>query len=360
MSAKTAKLCKLVKDAFGGLLDEYDTSQVFTYRSLASLLRYMETHQYSDKNAQEYQNRVFRPLWDCLDRVNHVDQATKTTKLQLVQGQELLNDALNQLDARYLTNKVYLDFGRLHYGKLSLLIAMIIHGRKCTFFLMLPGTKSLHEAWLDFQTKLTNLTLFNSEDLERLAGPHPDIQVHYGMYKYFRYISENAVPKLTRIVLDVSRKNHIPPANFKFVVVGHSLGGAVANLLAMTLRWSVSPNISVFTFSSPRLGNKGFCELLASPGFKMQRYFRIYNNKDFIASQPPRKRKYLHVDEYLESHNQRIIDYRSVDLQETLPVAVQHLILSASLIVRIWYWHTVFAFRSKDRFKLTQMCEPAD
>jgi pimeloyl-ACP methyl ester carboxylesterase len=174
------------------------------------------------------------------------------------------------------------------------------------------------------------------------------------MYAYSKQVAENALPKLTRIVLDVQRRNHIKPSECRFHVGGHSLGAAAAQLLALGLRWSISPHVGVFTFGASRFGNAGFNRLFLSPELRMRRFFRIYNHDDFIPTLPALRRGYIHLDELMARENTAFPDHRTVDLQAGDASGMSGL----PSFQRTTLAHLTMAFRVKGKFEVARRCGP--
>lgn len=73
--------------------------------------------------------------------------------------------------------------------------------------------------------------------------------------------------------------------NYTFYVTGHSLGGALATLLAIDLKRTFKNiNVIIYTYGSPRVGNKWFVRMFNN-SLKNQSY-RIVNERDFIPQVP--------------------------------------------------------------------------
>jgi len=73
----------------------------------------------------------------------------------------------------------------------------------------------------------------------------------------------------------------------KIVVCGHSLGGALAHLFALSLRTdlpAVVDYVSVYTFGSPRVGNRHFTFLSRN---LLSRCWRVVVSGDLISKLPP-------------------------------------------------------------------------
>jgi triacylglycerol lipase len=82
------------------------------------------------------------------------------------------------------------------------------------------------------------------------------------------------------------------PQNGDLVIVGHSLGGALATLASVRLK-DAGYATTVFTFGSPRVGNSVF-----SAAYKCD-HFRFVNRADIVPHLPPFKvigEQYLHVN----------------------------------------------------------------
>jgi len=80
-------------------------------------------------------------------------------------------------------------------------------------------------------------------------------------------------------------------------VTGHSLGGALATLLALELSSSqMAKNgvifVTMYNFGSPRVGNRRFAEVYNA---KVKDSWRIVNHRDIIPT-VPRLMGYCHVE----------------------------------------------------------------
>jgi triacylglycerol lipase len=106
-------------------------------------------------------------------------------------------------------------------------------------------------------------------DLNTIRMAHPDGgKVHQGFYgEYLKVINDikKAVAK------------HNKKGTKKLWICGHSLGGAMAVLVAMELK----PTGGLYTFGQPRVGNTEFINKIDFP------YFRYVNNNDVVTSVPP-------------------------------------------------------------------------
>jgi triacylglycerol lipase len=100
---------------------------------------------------------------------------------------------------------------------------------------------------------------------------------------------------LNRVWPDINKylKNQTCPVFY----TGHSLGAALATLAA-----SKRPPHAVYTFGSPRVGNKEFVKIV-----KNIKIFRVVNNRDFATTIPSSSIQYTHVGKlYYIAHNNRM------------------------------------------------------
>ncbi|KXN65590.1 alpha/beta-hydrolase, partial [Conidiobolus coronatus NRRL 28638] len=129
----------------------------------------------------------------------------------------------------------------------------------------------------------TNLSnwLFNLDILATNANlkyPYDDAKIHNGFNNM-----ANALYDESRDALDRALQKY---PNFKIVFTGHSLGGALAGLIAYKLAengllyWG---RINVITYGQPRLGNAEFAQYLNS---KPWTYTRVTSYADIVAISP--------------------------------------------------------------------------
>lgn len=96
-------------------------------------------------------------------------------------------------------------------------------------------------------------------------------QAHHGFHESFKAVRDFVVP-----YLDAFRRN-----NQIIVVCGHSLGGAIALLMAEWLRNNLSEDVLLYTYGSPRAGDEAFVK-----GAGALTHHRIVNHNDLIPTVP--------------------------------------------------------------------------
>jgi hypothetical protein len=138
------------------------------------------------------------------------------------------------------------------------------------------GTKSFRNWLSNLQFKLTDLPVTDGKE----------IQVHSG----FNEAVDAIYPQVRLAVLNAVRKY----PSYKLVSTGHSLGGAMATLLAFKvaqegiIRWE---NIKIITFGQPRVGNKAFADYLNSKPLSIA---RVTTKGDLVSTSPGFQSGYYH------------------------------------------------------------------
>jgi len=126
---------------------------------------------------------------------------------------------------------------------------------KSTMWISLKGTTTVEEWTQDLQ--------YHQVSLEN------GVMIHEGFDTICNSILDTVKNSITK---------HNPS---NIVITGHSLGAAIATVLGYHLN-NPSINLQVYTFASPRVGNKKFCEAVSL--FKL---FRYVNTCDIIPTLPP-------------------------------------------------------------------------
>ena len=86
------------------------------------------------------------------------------------------------------------------------------------------------------------------------------------------------------------------PASAKITVCGHSLGAALATLLAFDLGANTSFPVVLYTLASPRVGDLTFSHVF---NHIVQNAYRVYNRLDIVPKVPP-PLMYFHVGDETE------------------------------------------------------------
>ncbi|KAI9293236.1 alpha/beta-hydrolase [Neoconidiobolus thromboides FSU 785] len=105
----------------------------------------------------------------------------------------------------------------------------------------------------------------------------------YKVHRGFKQCSDRLLPMYVNDLRSLLIKNK----NYKLVVVGHSLGGAIGVLSSLMLRQRLGLNdnkLEVFTYGEPRVGDKEFARYLNQQRFTLT---RAVNNNDIVPHLPP-------------------------------------------------------------------------
>jgi len=139
---------------------------------------------------------------------------------------------------------------------------------------------------IQLESDLTDIeVLLASLDPKLFPGVSSGVQVHDG----FR--DEHA--KTASAILGAVKSLMSSKGTKNVVAVGHSLGGALAELdsLFLSLNLPSGTNVTAVTYGTPRVGNPAFASLIDQhvPGFK-----RINNEDDIVPIVPGRFLGYAH------------------------------------------------------------------
>jgi predicted lipase len=113
--------------------------------------------------------------------------------------------------------------------------------------------------------------LFFPKRIKPYENKSTKITVHYGFYLSYTTKAREFIHKIA-----VKEKN--------IVVLGYSLGGAMAMLCAVDLQYNFKCNVECYTFGSPRVGNKYFME---SYNKRVPSTCNFKNGNDIVTHLPP-------------------------------------------------------------------------
>ncbi|XP_058094942.1 uncharacterized protein LOC131240623 isoform X3 [Magnolia sinica] len=131
---------------------------------------------------------------------------------------------------------------------------------------------------------------------ERIGGDfNQEVQVHSGFLSAYDSVM-NRIMSLIKISIGFVDDGLETMPKWHVYVTGHSLGGALATLLALELSSSQMAkcgaiSVTMYNFGSPRVGNKRFAEVYNE---KVKDSWRIVNHRDIIPT-VPRLMGYCHV-----------------------------------------------------------------
>jgi predicted lipase len=129
----------------------------------------------------------------------------------------------------------------------------------------------------------------NWESIRKNTDYCPKCRVHGGFWDQWTPIRERLVKKV--------REAHDKFPDFRLIITGHSLGGAIATLAAADIRkidvdpWYLT-NTELFTFGSPRVGNKHTARFLSKQSTLS---YRVTSLNDPIPNLPFHAFGYWHT-----------------------------------------------------------------
>ncbi|KAG4909771.1 hypothetical protein JHK87_055887 [Glycine soja] len=149
--------------------------------------------------------------------------------------------------------------------------------------------------WKDLRTDL--MLVPAGLNPERIGGDFKqEIQVHSGFLSAYDSVRTRII-SLIRLAIGYVDDHSESLHKWHVYVTGHSLGGALATLLALELssnqlakRGAIS--ITMYNFGSPRVGNKRFAEVYNE---RVKDSWRVVNHRDIIPT-VPRLMGYCHVE----------------------------------------------------------------
>lgn len=124
-----------------------------------------------------------------------------------------------------------------------------------------------------------------------LQLPYPGAQgslVHSGFF--YSYNLSSLRPNVSAAGIQLEEKYPGQP----WYVIGHSMGAAMATVAALDLRYSLEPrpDIRLYTFGSPRVGNDIFADFFKTA---IQESYRFTHNRDIVPSVPLQIMGFHHI-----------------------------------------------------------------
>ncbi|KAH6820917.1 putative triglyceride lipase [Perilla frutescens var. hirtella] len=142
---------------------------------------------------------------------------------------------------------------------------------------------------------------------ERIGGDFKnEVQVHSGFLSAYDSVRTRLITLIKQATGHRGDSVELLPT-WNIYVTGHSLGGALATLMALELSSSQlaqcgAISVTMYNFGSPRVGNRRFAEIYNE---KVKDSWRLVNHRDIIPT-VPRLMGYCHVAHpvYLTARNQ--------------------------------------------------------
>lgn len=143
-------------------------------------------------------------------------------------------------------------------------------------YVIFRGSDAINDFLADINIFQTKLVLPYEGQMDSASK----VKVHSGFLSYWKIVRTQVLEEL----LNLHYQN--PGANFIFL--GHSLGGALAQLASLDFQFQhqdkvIPPKITCVTFGTPRVGNSDF---VVSRDKRVPRTLNLVNQDDLVFYQP--------------------------------------------------------------------------
>jgi predicted lipase len=166
---------------------------------------------------------------------------------------------------------------RVQYYKVDN-VSMFFHNKNKVQYIVFIGSN-------EFKDWLYNFWFSFSETPYKSKNTNKDIKVHKGFYKLYLKVRDEILKRMNKCKTE------------KIVVVGHSMGGALATLCALDLQYNLpDKDIGSFTTGSPKVGNSAF---VSSFNRRISDTVRCTNGNDLVPSLPPFSFGFHHVGKHV-------------------------------------------------------------
>ncbi|PON15842.1 lipase [Candidatus Entotheonella serta] len=138
------------------------------------------------------------------------------------------------------------------------------------------------------------------DNINALPKDGPLGSVHAGFHNALMDIWSAMRREIRKIRAQVAKDRetkNLPKRALPLWITGHSLGAAMATLAAAHLVEADEPFFGVYTFGSPRCGDRDFARTYNVEAGK--RTFRFQNNNDIVTRVPARLMGYSHVGTFI-------------------------------------------------------------
>jgi len=131
---------------------------------------------------------------------------------------------------------------------------------------------------------------------------YPQAAVHEGFWKAWQVLKDQAVSAMSSL-----KTKH---GTNSVLLVGHSLGGAMASNAALDLQLNNGFSTSVMTFGAPRAGNDEYHKAV---GARLSSNWRITHNNDLVPHVPMQKLGFYHTATEIHFPDRGKLNYKVCD-----------------------------------------------
>ncbi|KAK9712595.1 hypothetical protein K7432_007039 [Basidiobolus ranarum] len=182
-------------------------------------------------------------------------------------------------------------------------------------------------------------------------------KVHYGFWDTYNSVSKDVISGLTQVISQLPED----PKDYKLLVTGHSLGGAVAVVGAMEIKRHLlnpkSPrcitppaksinlaNIYLHTYGQPRVGNENFARLAyktLSNSTVTKNMIRVTNRWDPVPRVPSGSYRHSPHEVYIKGLTRKTVHCDDGSSAEDPRCTISEF-PSINFVAHLRYWNVVF------------------
>ncbi|CAH2354166.1 putative autophagy-related protein 15 [[Candida] railenensis] len=167
-----------------------------------------------------------------------------------------------------------------------------------TLIVSLRGTRSAPDTYTDLRVEMTSYTNLN----KHLPSCGPNCRVHRGFFNNYLSTLNKINPVIEKAIEEYDNEGDL-----QILIMGHSLGGAVALLLALHYLDSLgnSNKLKLVTMGQPLVGNKQFTnwadmQLQSFSPIEERKFWRVIHKGDVVATLPNKKLSIIRQEVALE------------------------------------------------------------
>eukprot|EP00002_Diphylleia_rotans_P024548 TRINITY_DN4856_c0_g1_i14.p1 TRINITY_DN4856_c0_g1~~TRINITY_DN4856_c0_g1_i14.p1 ORF type:complete len:463 (+),score=75.72 TRINITY_DN4856_c0_g1_i14:79-1467(+) len=145
-------------------------------------------------------------------------------------------------------------------------------------------------------------SLFHSAERDYFKERMVPVKIHGGFFACYQSIGEAIKDHITQLIASEPHKYRV------LYVTGHSLGGALASIMALEMKCMFNEmRVISYTFGSPRVGNLMFASLYDK---LVPETYRVVNYQDFVPNVPRVVTFFKHVGKevLIDKHGYMLMD----------------------------------------------------
>jgi hypothetical protein len=141
-----------------------------------------------------------------------------------------------------------------------------------------PSSESIFIVFRGSSSVLNWLADFEVQKVPYDSYKECDCTVHKGFYNATQHLRDSTVKSVKKLV-------ELFPT-YRVITTGHSLGAAMAMMMALELNKEIPPPVEIYNYGQPRVGEKKYADFANAI---IQEQYRHTHNKDMVPHVPPIK-----------------------------------------------------------------------